>query len=837
MRACICLFAICLAASALGAPVINVRYGDDDFLVQAPEYVLQFDLRHPCIALLRRPHGWENLPGGRISLSVRTPQGEFSSLHATVAARVHVVRLGWYLTEVQVQNIVLATAEGEEWPGLGEMTLYCHRDRVYARAAFLANDGEWVANDMVVYQAREGHRQWPAGRILRASVDFEMGAEDEARQISISHAGTELTTEDGDEVGWEALPSGAGGMYVARITGTEGLALLFPHESGIDYYAGKYVGGGQEILWQACAYHATQHGDKAARWEAGDRHEVHFALMPASHVRERDLLRVRSAEAYRRSYVRFQTTRGEYLGYDARKGVCAFKAVDASSPEPPPGYVGGCTYEASAVYRDLELLVDQFNDWGGLRGAIVKDGQGNPVPIQPQISANFPELHEHGERDWGYVTYPISLRRGETKAFQVDHLYNGYGQAAQILLMSLENIGRPPLLQTSVAVAESHTMTTGLEEMRFNDFRRLKTDYGGYRSVSAVLPTFFSYRDVTRQQQVVRPETVDIAHVGPLYTEYTVSGRTTDGKAQVDVRVWQSAMDDLTRVFCEVDINVLGRIALDREPDQFVHFLKLHTFNPMVYLKLGHTGSGGEVQTVDLDLSGTIRADRAELGEWPFLAAYHAPNGLEGGVPCSDIVGNPAFVLLSWEAQVNGEAIEPALYAFAARDTGSGGDYSRDVSIVPAEKLAYISPDSHVRYSAVGTVYGDSTSSHEEPTRLREQFALNRPTLTVGEGEVLGEFPWRMRVPAGATAVEFGVSGGANRMPVLVEGFAEALPIELAGSDGGAPATVHAATDRDWYQCYRSGEQSVGYAFLVDMQDGSEQRLILRQVAPTGDAQ
>lgn len=151
--------------------------------------------------------------------------------------------------------------------------------------------------------------------------------------------------------------------------------------------------------------------------------------------------------------------------------------------------------------------------------------------------------------------------------------------------MSLENIGNPPLLQTSVVVTESHTITTG-NEVRFNDLRKLKSDYSSGRSISAVLPTFFKYFDRDQSEWVeFKPETVEIMHPGPNYIEYLIHGKTSDHKANVKLHVWQVASSDITRVFSNVEIDVLQDLHVDTSTPGNLRWFEMHTFNPMAYKK------------------------------------------------------------------------------------------------------------------------------------------------------------------------------------------------------------------------------------------------------------
>lgn len=750
------------ATSAWGFPV-DLHYEAKGFSVAAPAYEFRFDLSKPKMSEFRSVHDGErgdNVLGGGMELYVSSAGKLYRSSVSSRPARLHPIRIGRYLTEVQVENIVLAADGGEEWPGLGELTFYCHPDRVYVRARLICNDKEWVKGELTAYQACEGHRDCPDTEVSAAGVDFSL-------------------KEDGS------------------------LYLLFPDKS------------------DASVHNASDVPFGAGTWPKGSRREACFIICPGS---RKDALKVLEEELNPLPPAAFRTTRGKVTGYDCRRGVYSLVAQDTTTSAPPRNFYGGCTFTVRNDDRPRRVVIEQFNNWGGLRGALIRDGEGNPLPIRPQICVNFPELGRHGEPDWGFVLYPLELRPGEQKSVTADHLYLGYGKNDQIVLMSLENVGNPVLMQTSVATVESHTMTTGLyfanpeaphNDLRLNDFRMYKGEYGGYRSVSAVLPSFFRYLDSAGKWHKVVPEHVEIAFEGPVYVDYTITGRTDDGKVKVTVRTVQMPHDDITRVFNYVTAEFLEDVSIDPSRKSNIRFAQHFTFNPMVFLKYACTAEDGSVRTGDLDLSGTVKEDGTPLGGKPFVCAYYAPNGLEQGIPCSDITGNPGFVLLDWRARINGRSVRPGLYVFSAKSTGEGGDYSRDLAVVPAEQLGEINAGSKVGYTVENFVFGDVKSDYSVPVREREAFALKSPGVEVSVGEKVSDFPVVIRAADGEA--EFMLTSGTNKIAVRVDGFSFTKPISLSKQSGDEYLGVHQSVHgNDWYQCHEDGTGGYGFIFLVE---------------------
>lgn len=736
--------------SAAWAFPVDVHYQADGFSVTAPKYEFRYDLSKPSLASFKQGKAGMYLfltSGGKTYRSSLSPK----------PAKVHPIRIGRYLTELHVENIVLAASDGEEWPGLGEIAFYCHADRVYVRARLISNGKEWIADDMVAYQAYVGHRDCP---------DME--------------------------------------VQVAGLSMKGSLQVLIPDR--------KEVWAADDVLFET------------GNWQKGSVHEACFILYSGS---RKEALKALDEDLNPLPASAFRMTRGKIIGYNPHKGVYELIAKDTSTPEPLRGFYGGCTFTIENDNRRRRILIEQLNNWGGLRGAIIRDGSGDPLPIRPQICINFPELGRHGEPDWGFVIYPLNLKPREKKMLTADHLYLGYGKNDQIMLAPLENVGSPVLMQTSVAVCESHTMTTGLyfdhpdaphNDLRLNDFRSYKGDYGGNRSVSAVLPSFFRYLDSSGKWHKVVPEHTDIAFEGPVFVDYTSTGRTDDGKVKVTVRTIQMPHNDMTRVFSYVTVDFLKDVSVHSSRKSNIRFAQQYTFNPMVFLKYAYTAEDGSVKTGDLDLSGEIKEDSTPLGRKPFICSYYAPNGLEHGIPCSDITGNPGFVLMDWKARINAKSVRPGLYVFTSKAIADGGDYSRDIAVVPVEQVSEIKAGSKIAYAVENFVFGDVKSDYSVPAQEREAFGTKPPRVEVKVGRKVSDFPVVIRA-SGGTA-DFTLTGGENKLAVRVDGFGSPAPIRLY--EWAGDQFVRADQGNDWYQCHEAGS---GFGFIFLAEPGTRYRI------------
>lgn len=710
---------------------------------------------------------------------------------ANPAPHFHPLRSGAYLVELHLENIILSDAAGA-WPGLAEISLYCHEDRAYLVVAALCQEGEWVNRGMYVYRTPEDHRACPqlSPGVLGFALSGLSGTARPCREGAVcgesSSLGLRMTSPEG-----QAAP---------QLDGSAAVFELLPADTP---------------------------------WLPGSVHEVGglAILAPTGAEAESRLIE----EALPLPAEAFSMEMGDCVGYEPTKGLYELVAQTSGTPDPPRGLRAGTRFTIRNDQRARRVLVDQRDPWGGISGGIVRDGAGEPIPVVVQFGLNFPELHaEAGEPGWATLTYPLDLEPDRDRVIHGEHLYRALTDRDVIYLTSLDNIGDPLLLQTTVGRTESHTLTTGAypweflpgNELRINDFRRIYSQVR-VRSVSAILPTFFGYWDEAGEYQGLMPGTPRMRETSPFLAEYTVDAATRDGAVSGQVRLWQAPHDDMSRVFTEVSLQVYRDVRLAPPRPQAgypasLFLLRHHAFNPMAFMRYAYTQPDGSTHEGELTHARTVAANGAALGEFPLACLYRAANALDEGLPCSDITGNAGFVLLDWDVRIGGVSIRPGCYAFC---TGAGdvpdGDYARDVAIVPTEPVTELPAGSTIRYRAVHMVWGDNSSGLEIMERERERWALRPLSVRAGVGEVISADPPEVRARDGAAEVE--LTGGYNWVPVRVRGLRPGLPLRVTQTDAlGRRELGPGAPGEPWYAAWPDGEGTCGFTFLVALPAGAE---------------
>lgn len=279
----------------------------------------------------------------------------------------------------------------------------------------------------------------------------------------------------------------------------------------------------------------------------------------------------------------------------------------------------------------------------------------------------------------------------------------------------------------------------------------------------------------------------------------------------------------MTRLFSEVQLRVNKEVRLSSRRAAPLFFLRHHAFNPMAYRRFAAWVEPGEARVGELDFAPEVAADGLPLARQPFGVLYQASNGIDQGIPCSDITGNPGWVLLDADVRMGDKPLPLGVYAFA---TGPGdaehGDYARDLAVVPARRVEVLPAGTIIRYRALQVVYGDNSSDYASMVSEREAWAVRPPQVEASVGAVVSHNPPHVR--AVDDAAEFTIDGGADWIAVRVSGLRSAGRLEVwrRADDGTKVALTDASSGEPWYIAWPDDDGGVGYTFLVKLPgDGS----------------
>jgi len=521
----------CLSVFAEGVPEdIDLDFAEETFTVKTTHYKAVIDLGSGSISEIRiageEEGSWgSNLLGtGGISLSVDSATETYSSTNRSSGfAHAHVTRRGPYLVEVYVENILLADSGGTTWDGVGEYTLWFQKDRIGLRAAAIRSfdSSGYICRDPIYlgytccYPLAIVSTPGNGQQVVALGLDGDVSAGNYTLLDGVSVWGSDDLLA--------AMPENATGeySYTPSASGFSYDRTPTPSDEGVQTMGVVFLLDGSQASLEARLSEQPLGGE------------------------------------------RFSATVGRTKGYKFLKGIYDIRGdyIEGGSTR---GESGGAKFSIQNDLAQRTILIDQRAS-GWLRGALVRDGDGKPLSTFVQQNLNFPELmgygQGYGEDGWGFLTYLVDLEPGETRSLHGEELYLGYGEEDQISLCWLENIGNPPLIQTSVAAVESHTVQIGeQDDLLFNDFRIYHGQWG-LRSVTCVCPKFFRYRDNLGVWHSLKATSVQFLKIGPLLSDYTVTAKTANGKVEADLRLWQWA-SERTRVFAQAEIRVLEDLQL-----------------------------------------------------------------------------------------------------------------------------------------------------------------------------------------------------------------------------------------------------------------------------------
>jgi hypothetical protein len=241
----------------------------------------------------------------------------------------------------------------------------------------------------------------------------------------------------------------------------------------------------------------------------------------------------------------------------------------------------------------------------------------------------------------------------------------------------------------------------------------------------------------------------------------------------------------------------------------------------MAFGRYAYTGAEGATLAGELTHARSVAVNGAPLGPLPMGALYHASNGLDQGLPCSDITGNAGFVLLDWDVRLGDRPVTPGFYAFS---TGAGdvpdGDYARDIAVVPVgDAPTDIPAGSVIHYRAANMVWGDNASEATVMEAERARWALSPLTLTAAVGTVVSSDPPQVAATGGRATVT--LSGGTDWLPLRVSGMQPGRPLHVRQSDAAGDRDLGpGAPDEPWYSAWPSGA-GCGFTFLVKCPPGN----------------
>lgn len=602
------------------------------------------------------------------------------------------------------------------------------------------------------------------------------------------------------------------------------------HAQVIAHATGAVAAGRLSLALSETTGLAVRTGEPAA-WEAlaeGDQPSTTLAFAPAAGAAYPvDLDPAATIELRHGLEASYDPVRGSYLVWTDNPGGFSYHYYTN------PNHYETATVRLTngAAPAKVYLCHATRQRPGSVECGVILDERGDPLPLTVQISKNFAGEKEEPfynptDIPFSETFVPLYLAAGETRELTSLHLY--------------QNWGNHPLKQFSSLGAWMdyfHSSTGVTETTCFVPFK-----FGGLPGVSIA-----DFRAMSQRLWASQPQHDNVAghrHVlyrsggqwhyseylgttyrstGPSWMDISLDYLSDDGALRTRLDSFELPQTDELRNFQRLRIDVQAPVHID---DLGTMFRLMDATSRIQRLRFTHAayGSAGATATVrELAVEDGFALAGVPLeGEAPWAAIYGTRYQAEQGHQ----MGANAFCVRRFEARLGGQSRGPAV----AVETHESGD--TNLALTVAGGQADLVPGDFVEVDFYLMPYGDDDDDDATPREDSVRYGPDAPRMTsVAAGTKLSDFPTRLRAEGGRA--EFSLAGGANAVPVIIEGLTDRRPPRMEQRIGEAWREVKQSTvGNDGVQTFVAEDGSFGAVFLVA--GGAEQTYRLAAPAVAG---
>ncbi len=462
------------------------------------------------------------------------------------------------------------------------------------------------------------------------------------------------------------------------------------------------------------------------------------------------------------------------------------------------------------VAGDAELAVplalhgsDQLSWYitGGV--PMFRDTAGEPTGLPVQVSKDW---HEGRPNNWYHLATQPRMRGSHTMELTMASSMWGdvfAASHAQLSLVGWSTAGAHWDESALGAFGESITydpdMSLGRSMM--DDVRPFLVDASGrWRWTGNVGGAeFLRYATLAQPTLTRRVSRVRSLYTspGPLLTDVTYAGVSSDGRIAVEITPHLVAGDDLVRTWFDLRYTFLEDVLYDR-----LAFFQMATerYGDNGFTRLAWGDASGARVDTDVVADGTIGYDQPEdrgillEGDEPWVFLY-ANAGTAESLP--EEFGNVGFVVRAFEADIGGTIVDvPRVSLYAINNNGHpqvsfelslpyedgapwcGAACRGQTTFVPAGSTVHAVVEYVVPPSRASAYYGPSTwltgldptvwDGSDMMTTLARDGSVD---LDVRVGTLRASYPPSIDAADGAIAAEFTRTGGLGSIPLTVQGL------------------------------------------------------------------
>jgi hypothetical protein len=774
-------------------PKIEARYTDATRTaldLDAQNYRLVIELKSDLGQRIRSlrakgPKGFDEiLASSGIYLEITDSNGiAYSSLNSKEASRINIYRRGPYYIETHWLDIQLADLTGKLAPVRGEVVLYSYPEKTHVGVILHVTGMMEVKSASIVFDSNAETCAGPAKCELEGGVRIN--------DFVVLNRGEDNPT----------------------------CALIYPALDTVDDVTMEKIDKGVRIT--TYIYNAEAHGGTNVKWDNGNKPSSFFEIFPMQKLELSDAFQSEIKPLLSTSMT---AKSGRTLGYDPIRGCYKIQTDnlgDFSYHYEHPNKYEAATFsiQNDSIPRKIYVMHETRHNPGFVECGVLLDEAGRTLPIMVQISKNFSGEKEEpfynpNDIPFSETFFPLYLEPEETRTLTSLHLYQNWGSHS---LKQFSSLGAwTDYYHMSTGVTETTCYVPflfgGLDGVAIADLRPMSQEMWKSQPQhdNVAGHSFLRYQGSDGQWHFIEYTGTTFRSTGPNWADVSLSYVSDDNKAKVKLDIFELPQTDELRNFIHMRVDFLEDIDIkDGDLARNVRLLNIASWvQQMRYTHVAYGGPIGEPTVVPIKLNDDFTLAGAMLPtENGFAAIY------------PDKKGANAYIVRRFEGRISGESVAPGVSVIGQRN----GDTT--LMLVPVTKAKKITAGDWIDIELFIMPYGGGTQDWKPAQKAAFDFGLNAPRVTsVSLGKKIADFPTRIALDENEVA-EFNLTGGANYIPIIVEGAKDYICKRIYLIDDGKKVLVDHAQkgERDGYQVFAHEDGTFGWVFLV-MADGNEHR-------------
>ena len=561
---------------------------------------------------------------------------------------------------------------------------------------------------------------------------------------------------------------------------------------------------------------------------------------------------------------------GEYLGYDAKRGVYVFSISAPLGNFYTPFNNPNKDYKVNFTVRadiDREIYVMTYTTCHMLECAALMDENMLMLPVPIQVIKNFSEklgernLYNLDDPAFSEAIFRLDLDEDERYTYTIINLYQNWGRYPLKQLSSIPFWC--PYYHLSTGVTETNCITPwyltrqlGKSDLNtLPDFRPMSAPYyaGQPQHHNSGSHSWLKYTDATGNYSASENVSNTITSHGPTYAEVVMDYISDDGKIAVTYTHMEMPQTDENRTYYIMEYKVLEDITINDFRRKFSFYEMTDNDSTGVYQKIGYLDENNESRYVSANKDASAEPYYVLGNKCPYFTFFEMPGAYDKdtnpeGYSSSGGYGNLAFLVYNSKFVIGGEESEPGFVIVNAKNklrlsldldnvTLKAGDtitinaillpwgsHELNDGIIDEEKGNY-------EY----TMYLDEAQSVQYMDKnvrdVRENTILNPLTVTSDTDEVIESIYLPKIASRDGKTAEFTLSGGENNVAVRVYGFNKLTApkieelvdgewVEYIVSSSASPDRLGYYHYYDGYGVQYDGDGKFSYSFVTTMTNG-----------------